>query len=471
MRGAVVCSNQIAADAGAEVIRHGGNAVDAAITAALSLCVVDPANCGIGGYGGFMLIQDSQEQAPHVIDFNTRVPRNFKPAWLSSKNNNGSSFGGAASVSVPMVLSGLLQAHKEFGSISFSELCSSSIAIAKDGFEIGKNLNMALRWAESKDSQFSESFKSIFAPQGRWLRQGEILVQSDLAHTLEKIQHASNEYFYTGEFALATSKYIQDQGGWLEIESFGNAESKTYSGLQFNYDDCDMYGPPRRTSGYGVVCDALNFLAESDEDFFNTEDSYIHKVSESLRIGWKKKNSEFINANIASQHTSHFCVTDENGMMVSCTFTHGPLWFGSGMMTPETGVILNCAANLFRQEARSREWLCITNLCPNIMNSKDGSRLACGAPGGSRIPAIVLQILLEMTKGGGDLSKAINKKRVSVSLNGDLELEDANLVQHYQAHRIFENEYYGPSSAILRKNDGEILIGIDDRFETGVALI
>jgi gamma-glutamyltranspeptidase len=158
-------------------------------------------------------------------------------------------------------------------------------------------------------------------------------------------------------------------------------------------------------------------------------------------------------------------------MMVSCTFTHGPLWFGSGMMTPETGVILNCAANLFRQEARSREWLCITNLCPNIMNSKDGSRLACGAPGGSRIPAIVLQIILEMTKGGGDLSKAINKKRVSVSLNGDLELEDANLVQHYQAHRIFENEYYGPSSAILRKKDGEILIGIDDRFETGVALI
>ena len=120
MRGAVVCSNQIAADAGAEVIRHGGNAVDAAITTALTLCVVDPANCGLGGYGGFMLIQDNQEQAPHVIDFNTRVPGNFSSTVLSSRKNEGNFLSGATSVSVPMVLSGLLQAHREFGSISFS---------------------------------------------------------------------------------------------------------------------------------------------------------------------------------------------------------------------------------------------------------------------------------------------------------------------------------------------------------------
>ena len=136
MRGAVVCSNQIAADAGSEVIRHGGNAVDAAITTALSLCVVDPANCGIGGYGGFMLIQDSQEQAPHVIDFNTRVPGNFKPAWLPSKNNNGSSFGGAASVSLPMVWSGLLQALKEFGSYHSQSFAPVQLLLLKTALRL-----------------------------------------------------------------------------------------------------------------------------------------------------------------------------------------------------------------------------------------------------------------------------------------------------------------------------------------------
>jgi gamma-glutamyltranspeptidase/glutathione hydrolase len=468
MRGAVVCSNQIAADAGAEVIRHGGNAVDAAITTALTLCVVDPANCGLGGYGGFMLIQDNQEKAPHVIDFNTRVPRNFDSTLLSSKKNEGNSFGGATSVSVPMVLSGLLQAHKEFGSISFSELCSSPIRIAKDGFEIGKNLNMALRWAESSDSNFSESFKSIFAPQGRWLGLGEVLVQSDLSHTLEKIE--IDDYFYTGEFALKTSQYIQEQGGWLEVDHFSDAASKTYSGCQFSFNNCDIYGPPLISSGYSVVCDALDFLSE-DDDLFDNEDSYILKVSESLRYAWERKKSAFTTPSISTQHTSHFCVTDVNGGMVSCTFTHGPLWFGSGMTTPGTGVVLNCAANLFRKEVSSGEWLSVTNLSPNIMHCKDGTQIAYGGPGGARIPAIVLQIILEMAKGGGDLSKAVNKKRVSVSLNGELELEDDGLAQQYHARRIFEKEYFGPTSAILRKRDGQIIVGADDRFETGVALI
>lgn len=470
MRGAVVCSNQIAADAGAEVIRHGGNAVDAAITTALTLCVVDPANCGLGGYGGFMLIQDSQEQTPHVIDFNTRVPRNFNPTVLTSKKNEGNSFGGATSVSVPMVLSGLLQAHKEFGSISFSELCSSPIRIAKDGLEIGKNLDMALRWAESRDSDFSESFKSIFAPQGRWLGLGEVLVQSDLAHTLEKIQVNLDDYFYMGEFALKTSEYIQEQGGWLEGDHFSDASSKTYLACQFSFNNCDIYGPPLISSGYGVVCDALDFLSE-DDDLFDNEDSYILKVSESLRYAWKRKNSAFATPSASTQHTSHFSVTDVNGGMVSCTFTHGPLWFGSGMTTPGTGVILNCAANLFRKEVSSGEWLSVTNLSPNIMNRIDGTQIAYGGPGGSRIPAIVLQIILEMAKGGGDLSKAVNRKRVSVSLNGELELEDGGLAQQYQARRIFEKEYFGPTSAILRKRDGQIVVGADDRFETGVALI
>jgi gamma-glutamyltranspeptidase/glutathione hydrolase len=471
MRGAVVCSNQIAAEVGADIIRLGGNAVDSAIATALSLCVVDPANCGVGGYGGYMVVQDGQGQSPKVVDFNAQVPKNFKSTLLTSNNHISNSIGGASSVSMPMVLSGLKRAHEEFGSMPFKELCSKPIEIARDGFVIGENLNMALRWAEGRDSEFSESFKSIFAPRGKWLALGDVLVQSDLSKTLEKIQIQLDEYFYTGEFALQTSKYIEQQGGWLELEHFNSFASKTYSAHQFSFDEYYIYGPPPITSGYGVVCDALDFLSK-DDDLFENEDSYIFKVSESLRYGWEKKKSIFATAsNEVTQHTTHFCVTDLSGMMVSCTFTHGPLWFGSGMITPGTGVVLNCAANLFRKELTSGQWLCVTNLSPNIMHGKEGSRLASGAPGGSRIPAIALQIILEMTKGGGDLRKAINKKRVSVSPIGELELEDMNLAKMHHAHRIFEEEYFGPSSAILRKGNGDIYVGIDDRFKSGVAVI
>lgn len=471
MRGAVVCSNQIAADAGAEIIRRGGNAVDAAITTALSLCVVDPANCGIGGYGGFMLIQESYANVPILIDFNTVVPKNFKHDFSQKINRKDAFISGAASVAVPMVLDGLVRAHREFGTKSFAELCETPILVAKNGFSIGKNLDMALRWAEGRDAQFSEAFKSIFAPQGRWLGIGEILVQEDLSSTLEKIQTNSNDYFYMDDFALKASKYLQGEGGWIEIEDFKNAESRISSALQFHYDDCDIYGPPRRISGFGVVCDALNFLSKTDLDIFDNENSYIQKVSESLRFGWNNKNSEFNNLGKASQHTSHFCIADLSGMTVSCTFTHGPLWFGSGIITPGTGVILNCAANLFRQVANSNEWLCVTNLCPNILNLKGGDLLVSGSPGGSRIPAIVLQIILEMTRGSKNLSKAVNKKRVSVAADGSLELEDLELAQQFQASRIYQNEFYGPSSAILRRNNGEIYVGTDARFEYGVDLI
>jgi gamma-glutamyltranspeptidase len=105
------------------------------------------------------------------------------------------------------------------------------------------------------------------------------------------------------------------------------------------------------------------------------------------------------------------------------------------------------------------------------MHCEEGTRLASGAPGGLRIPAIVLQIILEMTKGGGNLLKAINKKRVSVSPIGELELEDMNLAKIHHAHRIFEEEYFGPSSAILRRGNGDIYVGTDDRFKSGVAVI
>jgi gamma-glutamyltranspeptidase / glutathione hydrolase len=471
MRGAVVCSNQIAADAGAQIIRQGGNAVDAAITTALSLCVVDPANCGIGGYGGFMLIQESHENPPILIDFNTVASKNFKPDLSQKINPQDAFFNGATSVAVPMVLDGLVRAHREFGTKSFAELCEAPILVAKNGFTIGKNLDMAIRWAEGRDSQFSEPFKSIFAPQGRWLGIGEILIQKDLSSTLEKIQTNSNGYFYLGDFALKTSKFLREQGGWIEIEDFNNAESRISSAPQFHYDDCDIFGPPQRISGFGVVCDALNFLTKSDIDIFDNENLYIQKVSESLRFGWNIKNSEFNNLSKSSQHTSHFCITDLDGMSVTCTFTHGPLWFGSGMITPGTGVILNCAANLFRQVANSNEWLCVTNLCPNILNLKGGDFLVSGSPGGSRIPAIILQIILEMTKGGKDLSEAINNKRVSVSPSGELELEDINLARIYKAKRIFKEDYFGPSSAILQKKNGDIFVGRDERFEVGVAQI
>ena len=471
MRGAIVCSNQIAADAGAEILRQGGNAVDAAVTVALSLCVVDPANCGIGGYGGFMLIQEGPNQAPHVIDFNTRVPSEFTPDLLLSAEKNGHFISGAATVAAPVVLNGLLTAHQQFGSKPFEELLNDPIASAKNGFVIGKNLNMALRWAESHEQSFSESFKAIFAPQGHWLKLGQQLVQADLANTLEQIQTNLGGYFYSGEFARQTCHYIQEAGGWLQQAHFDVATAEVYHGHQVRYGDNAIYGPNPLTSGYGIVCDALDYLSSKAYGSLSNVSDYIERVAEALRHGWEKKKTAFTRADTIQQHTTHFCVTDMQGMTVSCTFTQGPLWFGSGMLSPGTGVILNCAANLFRQIADSEEWLCITNLSPNIMLQKNGTNIASGSPGGSRIPAIILQIILEMAQENGDLSTAINRLRVSVTPSGALELEDAELAEQYKSRRIYVEEYFGPSSAILRDCHGDIQIGMDHRFDTGFVLI
>ncbi|MCE7527297.1 gamma-glutamyltransferase [Polynucleobacter sp. IMCC 30228] len=471
MRGAVVCSHQIAADAGAKTMEHGGNAIDATVAVAMALAVLDPANCGIGGYGGFMVIQKTPHEIPITIDFNATVANEFNPALLTSNKIGVNYFGSAASVSTPLVLSGLLKAHQEFGSQDFAPLLNTAIAAAQEGFIVGQNLQMALSWAAARADQFPDNFKAIFAPDGKWLQVGDRLIQAELANTLTHIQADPVGFFYQGEFAAATSQFLLEHGGWLSKENFNQQQAKLDVGNPVAFHGSTIYGPNPLTSGFGIVQDALQQLSNIGLQELQAEKNYIALVADALRIGWRNKREAFAVTKAAEQHTTHFCISDTKGMTVSCTFTQGPLWFGSGLITPGTGVVLNCAGNLFRQSRASGKWLCVTNLSPNVMLKKNGDQIASGSPGGPRIPAIILQIILEMSSKTGNLQQAINRLRVSVTPNGELELEDEVLAKRYQGLKIHAAEYFGPTSALLRAPNGDLHIGTDDRFEKGVAWV
>ncbi|CAN1550335.1 Ggt Gamma-glutamyltransferase [Burkholderiaceae bacterium] len=471
MRGVVVCSHQIAADAGAKAIAYGGNAIDATVAVAVALTVLDPANCGIGGYGGFMIVQKTPNESPVTIDFNATVAKEFNPALLTTNKIGPNYFGSAASVSTPLVLRGLLKAHQEFGSQDFAPLLNAGIAAAQDGFIVGQNLQMALSWAAARADQFPDNFKAIFAPDGKWLQAGDRLIQADLAKTLTQIQADPVGFFYQGEFASATSQFLLANGGWLSKENFLDQQTTLDISNPVAFHGSDIYGPNPLTSGFGIVKDALHQLSHIRLEELQEEKNYIELIAEALRVGWNNKRQAFVVAKAAEQHTTHFCISDTNGMTVSCTFTQGPLWFGSGLITPGTGVILNCAGNLFRQSVASGEWLCVTNLSPNVMLKKNGDQITSGCPGGPRIPAIILQIILEMSSKNSSLEKAINRLRVSVTPNGELELEDEALAKRYQALQINAAEYFGPTSALLRAPNGDLQVATDDRFEKGVAWV
>jgi gamma-glutamyltranspeptidase/glutathione hydrolase len=196
---------------------------------------------------------------------------------------------------------------------------------------------------------------------------------------------------------------------------------------------------------------------------------YAQEIAAVLRAAWGGQRARWPLIIAESQHTTHFCTADADGMLVSCTFTHGPLWFGSGLVASGTGMVLNCGANLFARQCTDGSLFPLTNLTPVIVACADGSRHAIGSPGGIRIPAVVLQAVLDLVRYKIPLPKALPLPRVSVDFGGNLEAESA-LEQILPGAKVIRmSDYYGPASGISLAQAGPPVAARDPRFASAVA--
>ncbi|HVU78163.1 MAG TPA: gamma-glutamyltransferase [Gaiellaceae bacterium] len=462
--GLVVAASQAAADAGAQALAAGGNAVDAAVAAGFALCVVDSANCGLGGYGGFLTYLPPEGDAVEV-DFNTWAPDRLDPAGFRRPGDISQSLVGGAAVAPPVTVPGLLGALERFGRLAPADVVAGAIDLARDGFSVGRELARALAEHWQKRDGGRPEFAAVYYPDGRPPEEGERLAQPELARTLELVARDGASAFRSGPLVDAICTAARADGGFLEPDDFlretvaiGPAESTVF-------ESAVIAGPPQLTSGTGVLFAALAALDPSALGE-NRSRGYVDEIARALLAAWDVRSAA-TNLALQSRNTTNLCTADADGGVVTLTFTHGP-WFGSGLVAEGTGMVLNAGANLFAATADGPR--AVTNMAPLVVRQADGARHALGGTGGPRIPALLLTALVDVVHHGLTLADALAAPHVSVrALERELEVEPELLDVAGRGLPMGIRDY-GPTAGLTRTAAG-CVPAVDPRFTTGVASV
>ena len=452
--GMVVSQNKLSSDIGIEILNKGGNAVDAAVAVGFSLAVTLPRAGNLGG-GGFMLVYIKDMDEAFFIDYRSQSPLNTGLKDIFKNYNLPKDYKkidfdivkkGYKASALPGTVAGLLDAHKNFGSLSLKEILEPVIRQAKEGIIVTYDLNKAIESTPQlvKDAES----KRIYLPNGKPIEVGTRMIRSDLARTFEIIAKNGKDGFYKGEIRDKFLKAMNENNGFFTESDFLNYKVNSGAPLMSSYRNNLVItaGPP---SGGGVVLlTSLNILnnfkfKKSDSNSTST----YHLLAESLRRGHnnrshhvgdpsfykvpfdellsKKRTKEFIkNLSLKkatpstkikplrvlkeSRDTTHYSIIDKDGNAVSNTYTLG-YSFGSGVTIPGTGILMNNQMNNFayrygdksiegrvaspgnRYEPGKRP---MSTMAPSMVFNQEGRLvLITGSPGGSYIPAAILRVI------------------------------------------------------------------------------
>lgn len=471
INGAVSSDHPDCSKIGVDILQKGGSAVDSSIAIALCIGVVHSFSSGIGG-GGFMVIRDSETSKGHFIDFREAAPKESKYDMFTSDPMLAQI--GALSVAVPGEIRGFEMAHKRFGKLDWNQLFEPSINLARNGWKIDKPLAQKLEYFEQKILSNTE-FKSVFAPNGTILREGEICYRQKLADTLELIGKNGADEFYTGSVGKAIVKHLSEKGGILTNQDFKHYEAKMSPAIEGFYRGQRIWASGLPTSGnvllsilnilegfnlemHGITADTLHWMIEAfkfgysqrsyygDPDnepvFKNISDiankfSNKHmasllrgKISDTRTFGPDYYNMDFISENLEfigkeDHGTTHLSVLTSDNNAVSLTSTIN-LPFGSWVMEPLTGIILNDemddfsipnVPNFFGLMPSPYNYVRpfkrpLSSSVPVIVEHNGEVRLVVGSAGGSRIISATIQTLLNVIDFNLNVLEAISFPRI-----------------------------------------------------------
>lgn len=467
--GVVASAHPLASEAGAEMLRRGGSAFDAAVATALALGVVNAHSSGIGG-GGFAVYR-TDGSPPQSLDFREMAPSFFDAETFADGTRN--SRRGPWSTGVPGEVAGLGVLHAHGGLLPWADVVEPARALAADGFPVGPYLRRALK-AVSADVLADPGLRADFAPQGVVLEQGETCVRPALARTLEYIQHHGADGFYSGPIATSLAGFLADQGLPWTSEELARYTTKSREPLTGSYRGHSVHvmGPPssggialiqvlgmlerveHHAMAYGspdwsrVLAQALSHAFADratyggDPDFVEVPIADLTSVAtlDALAAALPKRGPvDLYSAGLSGLRgdskavvpddggTSHLSVLDARGNAVALTTTVN-LWFGSGQADPGTGVVLNDEMDDFAarpgepnafglvQSSRNAPGpgrRPLSSMSPTLVVGPDGHVvLAVGAAGGPRIITSTLQVLLAVVDRGADAETALASKRI-----------------------------------------------------------
>src|SRR5436190_5511982 len=469
----VASQHELASRAGVEIMRRGGNAVDAAIAVGLALAVVYPEAGNIGG-SGFMLIRTTNGEL-HAIDYREMAPAAAHHDIYIDRNGQlikgeGSSTLGYRAAGVPGTLAGFELAFKKYGSgkIKWIDLVAPAQRLAANGFALSNRVAELLKSSDTKDLANYEDSRRIFMNGGKFFSEGDLLAQPELAATLARVARGGAHEFYSGRTARLIADDMKRNGGLITLDDLRNYSAKERVPLRGSYRGYPIIsmGPP--SSGGLVMFEILNILEAYDlrSMGYNSASKY-HLVAEAMRRAFADR-AEFMGdpdfakvpvaglidkayadkrrstidpvkastsveighgqpASAEPTETTHFTVVDKQGNVVTNTYTLND-YFGSKVTAKGTGVMLNDEMDDFAsQPGKPNMYKLIQGeansiaggkrplsaMTPTIVLREDGSFwFALGARGGPRIISAVLQIILNVIDHDMDIQTAIDAPRI-----------------------------------------------------------
>ncbi len=469
--GMVASDHQLASDVGARVLQQGGNAVDAAVATALALAVVHPSAGNVGG-GGFLVYCDGQGLAT-TYDFRETAPAAATERMFLDEHGavrDTSNHRGLLAVGTPGTVAGLWLAHQRHGRLPWAALVQPAVDLARDGFPFSTGMSdWCDRLARTTDALHAASRAAFLEDGARPLLPGSTLRQPDLAATLERIRDHGRDGFYKGETARLLAAFMREHGGIIteaDLAAYQPVEREPVRGTYRGYGVIGM-GPP--SSGGPALIEMLNMLER--DDLANLQPGsapYLHLLCEVMRRAYAdraqylgdpafnnaiplgrlldKAYAARLRATIdplratpsdsalfsaawlphESEQTTHLSVVDATGGAVSLTYTLEET-FGSGLVAPGTGFILNnemgdfnavpgltnrlgtigTAPNLVAPGKRM-----LSSMTPVILTRGGAPALVVGSPGGRTIINTVLQVVLNVVDHELDIRAAIEAPRI-----------------------------------------------------------
>lgn len=454
----VVTPNKEATEIGLSVLEKGGTAVDAAIAVSFALSVLRPQSTGLGG-GGFMLYYDKKEKKTTAFNFREFAPLKAKKEMFLRKGiaDPKLSAEGALSIAVPRFIAGLGDIYDKVASkkIPWPELVQPSIDLAGKGFPVYPNLANAIQEKETLLSHYRPS-QQIFLPNGKLPKEGDVLLQKDLAKTLGVIAEKGWSGFYEGFVSYAIVKTVQRWGGLITVDDLWHVEPIETTPIEGTYRDYKIVSMPPPSSGGVTLLETLNILEQFHfgKQLGGLKPKTVHIITEALRRSFLDRSRYLGDPNFVkipvkgllskdyakglaesiqesqatlsstlipaktltgeSQSTIHFSIVDREGNAVSSTQTINSL-FGSGMVAEGTGIVLNNEMDDFSEsEANTIEpWKKpLSSMAPTFVFNQNGEfSMVLGSVGGPKIISSVLQTLVNQIDFGVAPLVAVAAKR------------------------------------------------------------
>ncbi|BEP67706.1 MULTISPECIES: gamma-glutamyltransferase [Variovorax] len=463
--GMVVSAQHLASKVGVDVLKRGGNAVDAAVAVGYALAVVYPAAGNLGG-GGFMTVQLADGRKT-FLDFREKAPLAATANMYLDKDGNvvkGLSTHGHLAVGVPGSVSGMEYAREKYGTMKRADLIAPSVQLADKGFALEQgDIDMLL--TATNDFKKDPVSGAIFLNKGEPFAVGQKLVQKDLAKTLKEISAKGTDGFYKGWVGKAIVASSQAGKGIITQADLDQYKTRELAPVECDYRGYRVVSAPPPSSGGVIICEMLNILEGyplKDLGFRSAES--VHYQIEAMRHAYVDRNSylgdpDFVKnpldrlldkgyaakiraaidpkkagvskdikpgvAPHEGSNTTHYSITDKWGNAVSVTYTLND-WFGAKVTADKTGVLLNNEMDDFTSKigvpnmyglvqgeanAIAPGKRPLSSMSPTIV-SKDGKPVfVVGTPGGSRIITAVLHTILNVVDYGMNVQEAVDAPR------------------------------------------------------------